>query len=92
MAACDAISGARRKATMARIVVGNLKKAKGRDSSAIVTKRVRTSEGGVKTLRTIDAGSRTFGSDLSYVFERNVAKARRENKKITGANDGVPKS
>lgn len=76
---------------MAKVIVGNLQPRGHSGSAAIATKRVRTSEGELKTLRTIDADSRTFGNDLRYVFERNVAKARRENKRITGANDGVPK-
>ncbi len=76
---------------MAKVVVGTLKKAKGRSGASIATKRVRNTEGEIKTLRTIDAASRTFGRDLHYVFGRNVAKARRENKKVTGANEGVRK-
>jgi hypothetical protein len=35
----------------------------------------------------LDAGSPTFGTDLQYVFRKNVAKARRGNKRITGAAD-----
>jgi hypothetical protein len=80
------------KSAMAKVVVGNLKPKGRSDTTAVATRRIRSGQGEVKTLRTIDVDSRTFGSDLRYVFERNVAKARRENKRITGANDGVPKN
>jgi hypothetical protein len=74
---------------MAKIIVTSLKpKAGGRAPAASVTKkRVRDANGQLKTLRTLDAGSRTFGDDLGYVFGKNVAKARRENKRIVGATD-----
>lgn len=74
---------------MAKIVVTSLKsKAKGRASAASVTeKRVKDTGGQTKTLRTLDAGSRTFGDDLRYVFGKNVAKARRDNKRAIGATD-----
>ena len=74
---------------MAKIVVTSLKsKTKGHRSAVSVTKkRVKDTGGHVKTLRTLDAGSRTFGDDLSYVFGKNVAKARRDNKRAIGTND-----
>ena len=77
---------------MATIVVksaGPKAKSTGGRNSAVVEKRVRDAEGNVKTLRTLDAGSATFGNDLLYVFEKNVAKARRDNKRVTGATDSV---
>jgi hypothetical protein len=39
---------------------------------------------------TLDANSKTFDLDLQYVFQRNVAKARRENRKVTGRSDRAP--
>jgi len=75
---------------MAKVVVGCFKSTKGKskpEGTAVAVKRVRDTEGKVKTLRTLDAGSRTFGSDLQYVFGRNVAKARRDNKRAIGATD-----
>jgi hypothetical protein len=39
---------------------------------------------------TIDATSPTFGDDLRRAFEKNVAKARRENKKKFGSPDPQP--
>jgi hypothetical protein len=76
---------------MTKVVVGSLHaKAKERPRS-VTEKRIKSRSGKVITLRTIDADSRTFGSDLEYVFKRNVAKARRENKKVTGSSDSAVK-
>jgi hypothetical protein len=62
---------------------------KGSGRGTVVVKQVYSPGGPpeTKTLYTVDAGSRTFGSDLQYVFERNVARARRENKKKFGVAD-----
>ena len=64
--------------------------AKGAASSTIIDKRVRDDEGQVTIVRTLDANSSTFGTDFGKVFGKNVSKARRENKKITGNMDGIP--
>jgi hypothetical protein len=53
-------------------------------------KRVATPEGGWKTVRTLDAYSSTLDDDLLYAFRSNVAKARRENKRLLGVADFVP--
>jgi hypothetical protein len=74
---------------MAKIVVASLKPKAGQGKSSVVEKRVRDADGQMKTLRTVDAGSATFGNDLLYVFGKNVAKARRDNKRATGAMDRV---
>jgi len=76
---------------MAKVVVKSLNpKSKGR--AAVTEKRVRDTTGKVKILRTLDARSDTFGADLQYVFGKNVAKARRDNKRATGAVDvAIPK-
>jgi hypothetical protein len=76
---------------MAKVVVRSLQaKPKGRrGSTGVAEKRVRDTEGQVKTLRTLDARSQTFGDDLQYVFGRNVAKARRDNKRTIGTADAV---
>jgi hypothetical protein len=77
---------------MAKIVIGNLKPKPGRRGKTSVTKkRVRDTDGQVKMLWTLDLGSATFGQDLQYVFGRNVAKARRDNKRAIGAPDVVIK-
>jgi hypothetical protein len=49
-------------------------------------------EGGWKTVRTLDANAAIFEEGLRYVFTKNVEKARRENKRIVGASDlAIPK-
>lgn len=54
-------------------------------------KRVRDAASGqFLTMRTLDGQSATFGSDLTYVFTKNVSKARRENKRATGVLDRDP--
>lgn len=53
-------------------------------------KRVATADGRRETVWTVDAHSPTLDDDLLYVFRRNVAKARRENKRLLGVADFVP--
>jgi len=75
---------------MAKVVIASLRsRSGGREATSVAKKRVLDAAGQVKTLRTLDIGSSTFGRDLEYVFGKNVAKARRENKRMTGASDGV---
>jgi hypothetical protein len=62
-----------------------------RARTSVPEKRVRDTAGQVKTLRVLDIGSGTFGDDLQYVFGKNVAKARRDNKRIIGTSDVAPK-
>lgn len=64
--------------------------AKGAASSTIADKRITNDEGQVTIVRTLDANSSTFGTDFGKVFGKNVSKARRENKRLTGNMDGVP--
>ncbi len=46
--------------------------------------------GGASTVvRVLDARRATFGTDLAYVFGRNVSRAREENEKVTESPDGV---
>ena len=77
---------------MAKVVVIKSKDRKVvSKSSAVGEKRVRDAASGkVVTVRTLDGHSKSFGKDLAYVFTRNVARARRENKQVTGTNDRVP--
>ena len=77
---------------MAKVVVAKFKagKTKAPVKTAVVEKRVRDASGKMQTVRTIDGHSESFANDLTYVFSRNVAKARRENKAVTGAADRVP--
>lgn len=77
---------------MAKVVVKKFGSAKvGARDTAVTQKRVRDAgTGQFLTVRTIDAQSKTLGKDLSYVFSKNVAKARRENKAVTGVLDRAP--
>jgi hypothetical protein len=76
---------------MTRVVFKDLNRAKASPPKGSVTeKRVRGPDGRLVKIFSIDADSPTFGDDLSYVFRKNVAKARRENKKLFGAPDRVP--
>ncbi len=57
---------------------------------SVQSRRVRTPSGEFRTQLVVDADSPTFGLDLLYVFRRNVAQARRENKRVIGTASGVP--
>ena len=74
---------------MAKVIIADLNgKPRGRTAAgSVARKRVRDAEGQVKTLYTLDLGSPSFGADLQYVFGKNVAKARRDNKRVIGAAD-----
>jgi hypothetical protein len=41
-------------------------------------------------VRTLDANTAVFEEGLRYVFAKNVAKARRDNKHVVGATDIAP--
>jgi hypothetical protein len=72
---------------MTKVVVGKLNSEKPASKAAVGSKRVRDAEGQMKTLRTLDSGGKGFTEGLRYVFGRNVARAREDNKKVTGARD-----
>ena len=75
-----------------KLVVEDFKSGKRRRQrmhSSVRTKRLRTSDGRTVPVLTLDANSATFIDDLSTVFKRNVAKARRENRQLFGSPDGL---
>jgi hypothetical protein len=76
---------------MTRVIVKKLAAKNGAKHapSSVVTKNVHRPDGQRVKILSVDANSPSFGSDLSIVFERNVAKARRENKKKFGSSDGL---
>jgi hypothetical protein len=76
---------------MSKVVVADLGNATvpHRTTTSVRKKRVHDSDGRVKQVMLLDLNSATFDDDLTYVFERNVAKARRENKKLLGSADGI---
>lgn len=76
---------------MAKVVYKSLNGKRPAASQAVGKKRISGAEGGSKTVHTLDANSASFDEDLRYVFARNVAKARRENKRVVGSPDGVPR-
>ena len=57
---------------------------------SVIEERVRTGDGRITTIRRVDIASPTFGEDMLYVFRKNVAAARRENKRVTGVADVEP--
>jgi hypothetical protein len=75
---------------MTKVVVTKRASGAGSKAGSVSEKRVRDAEGKLQTVRTLDGRSTTFGSDLTYVFSKNVAKARRENKQATGVTDRAP--
>jgi hypothetical protein len=54
-----------------------------RGSASVKKKRVRQANGETVTFHFIDTESPTFDIDLSAIFAKNVAKARRENLSIS---------
>lgn len=77
---------------MADVVIADLKRSKssrGRKGS-VREKLLRDSQGRSVRVLSLDANSATFSDDLTTVFERNVAKARRENKRLFGSASGLP--
>ena len=75
---------------MSDIVIADLKRPRSRDGKGSVReKRMRTSEGKTVRVLALDANSATFIDDLTTVFEKNVKKARLENKRLFGSPDGT---
>jgi hypothetical protein len=75
---------------MAKVVIadlGNTTSARGKTS--VRRRRMRGSDGTFKQVMILDLTSATFDDDLTYIFERNVARARRENRILLGSADGV---
>lgn len=73
---------------MARVIIKNLSKSLPK-RSRISEKRVVNPDGKVVRIPTVDSNSPYFSSELRRLFQRNVAKARRENKKRFGSADRV---
>jgi hypothetical protein len=53
-------------------------------------KRFKASSGKYAHVAVLDANTASFGSDLLEVFRENVAKARKENKRLFGSPDRAP--
>jgi hypothetical protein len=78
---------------VAKVVFRSLKTDRRTKSvpAAVAKKRVASAGGGTRTLFALDANSPSFDEGLRYVFSKNVAKARRENKRILGSADIAPR-
>ena len=75
---------------MVKVLVRKLNLGKGkRRQAAPATTSVRDSKGKLSRFFTIDVTSPTFEHDLTFVYKRNVAKARSENRKLFGSPDGI---
>lgn len=49
---------------------------------------MRNADGKIVRVLSLDANSATFIDDLTTVFEKKVAKARRENRQLFGSAEG----
>jgi hypothetical protein len=67
-----------------------LNKLKSRRSGKTVSGKKSAQRSGHKVprLASLDVTKPTFTDDLTAIFRRNIAKARRENKKLFGSPDG----
>ena len=57
---------------------------------SVRSRRVQGPDGRRVTVYTVDADSPSFADGLAFLFRKNVAKARRENKRLLGSPDGLP--
>jgi hypothetical protein len=78
---------------MAKVVItrmeGKTARSIGSKGTGVTLKRV-SKDGRITSIRTLDAGSETFGKDFTWTFGANVKKARKENKRVIGVPDRVP--
>ena len=76
---------------MTKVTYAKLTPAKSPEKSAIKKEIVRdTATGKFVTIKTIRMDKATFGDAFTKVFQDNVAKARRENKRLLGVTDVKP--
>jgi hypothetical protein len=75
---------------MPKAVVANLSRTGARNGRRMraLEQRMRRPDGQIVRVVPIDLQSPTFDDDLTRIFQRNIAKARRENKKLFGSPDG----
>ena len=75
---------------MTDITIANMNKPKLRRTrkTSVREKLLRDSRGRSVRVMSLDANSETFSDDLEVVFQRNVAKVRRENKRLFGSASG----
>jgi hypothetical protein len=75
---------------MTKVVLKPIQRSKA-VAKSVQKRRLRKSNGESAPVRSIDANDDNFLDALTVVFEQNVAKARRENKKLFGSPDGIAK-
>lgn len=73
---------------MVKIVYAPLKNRA--SSPSLPQKRVRDEHGQTRVLKVIDAGSDDFEAAFGAAFTSSVARARRQNKRVTGRPDSAP--
>jgi hypothetical protein len=73
-----------------KVIMANPTKEKARRKgrTSVRVRKLYHADGTTARVLSLDANSPTFDDDLTYVFERNVARIRRENKKLFGSADG----
>ncbi len=75
---------------MSRVVYKPLPSSPDRVPPAGVSeRRVQVNGNPPTVVHVLDGRRQTFGTDLAYVFGRNVSRAREENEKLTGSPDGA---
>lgn len=76
---------------MTKVVFASLKPSgSGKPSSAVTTKRIKIPDGVSVIVHTVDADAESFANDMSYVFRKNVARARRQNRQLRDPGRRVP--
>src|SRR5258707_13186107 len=55
------------------------------------SREVYSSDGSSRVVHSVDASSPSFGQDLEHIFRLNVARARRDNKRIVGVAHHAPR-
>jgi len=74
---------------MTHVVVKSIKRKQSAGRSKVRTKRLRKSDGKFALVQSLDANDDNFIEALTAVFEKNVKRARRENKRLFGSSDGI---
>lgn len=76
-----------------KVVIAPLEKKTAREIGAkgsnAKKRRFKNRDGQTEEQWVIDFASDTLMRDLTYVFGRNVARARLENKRLLGSTDGI---
>ncbi len=79
-----------RGSRMAKRINGRIRKEP-LESYQRLEREVLGADGSSRVVYTADASSPSFGKDLEHIFRLNVARARRDNKRILGVADLVPR-